>query len=87
MSLFSSFGCFLKFSKHIFYELLEILNEIYSLNIEEKHIVGNDGCSKDWDRFRDHCYFVSKHKKSWFEAEVRKHIILICWLDLILFPS
>ncbi|CAG2189607.1 unnamed protein product [Mytilus edulis] len=37
--------------------------------LKEKHIVGNNGCSKDWDRFRDHCYFVSKHKKSWFEAE------------------
>ncbi|CAC5368940.1 MRC [Mytilus coruscus] len=37
--------------------------------LKGKHVLGNDGCRKDWDRFRDHCYFVSKHKKSWFEAE------------------
>ncbi|CAC5385071.1 unnamed protein product [Mytilus coruscus] len=37
--------------------------------LKEKHAFGTDGCRKDWDRFRDHCYFVSKQKKTWFEAE------------------
>ncbi|CAC5396454.1 unnamed protein product [Mytilus coruscus] len=37
--------------------------------LKGKHILGNGGCKKDWDRFRDHCYYFNKDKKSWFEAE------------------
>ncbi|VDI30464.1 C-type lectin domain family 4 member D [Mytilus galloprovincialis] len=37
--------------------------------LKEKTVISNVGCKKDWYRFKDHCYYLSKEKKSWFEAE------------------
>ncbi|XP_052064375.1 CD209 antigen-like protein C [Mytilus californianus] len=37
--------------------------------LKGKHVFANSGCRKDWKRFRDHCYYISKQRTSWFEAE------------------
>ncbi|CAG2240417.1 CD206 [Mytilus edulis] len=37
--------------------------------LKEKHAISDGGCKKDWYRFKDHCYYLSKEKKSWFDSE------------------
>ncbi|VDI83851.1 Hypothetical predicted protein [Mytilus galloprovincialis] len=38
-------------------------------DLKGKYTVLNGGCHKDWKPFRDHCYYLVKEKKTWFEGE------------------
>ncbi|XP_052068106.1 perlucin-like protein [Mytilus californianus] len=37
--------------------------------LKAKYTVLNGGCKKGWKSFRDHCYYLVKDKKTWFESE------------------
>ncbi|CAC5396457.1 unnamed protein product [Mytilus coruscus] len=49
----------------IFKKTISVLEK----RLKEKLAISDGGCKKDWNQFKDHCYYFSKEKKSWFEAE------------------